>query len=545
MANVKRRVGTHYSDHGSTSKQPIQLLGLFLDVFQSFLVPNNPRASVGTKFEELKPAVASLELAMNHLIANEIDLQSTLETIAIEGLTSVACAKIAVGGGNIQEIYGEWYDIGQVFVESIGLDNLVVDMQVTDPRHFAYIGDRYRIPLKYVLDSPLYHDTDDLTVTHKLNYNEDGSSRVSEITQSGAGRDEYKDYIELWDMYIPDENIIVTVPAMQDKVIREQEWIGPEGGPYELLSFQKIQDNCMPYAPILDLIDLHDLANEVYRKAQNKISRQKTISVVRGGADEDGNRVVAADDGDMIKLDHPDSIKEIAMGGDVERVLPMFLSALDQFDKHSGNLNSLGGLAAQSATLGQDELLARGASGKPARYQNKFTKYTKRILYHIAWHLYNDPFVKIPIVKKLKGSDGVPSWFTPEVAEGDFIEYNIDIDAFSMQDQSPGEKIGKMLPYVTQVLIPAIQSGMAPGAIIHLDKINATVAKYWDMDEINEFVTFGPPSEEKPVGTNPRQAPNTTRTNIRENRSEATQPGQDANLMLQMMQGNQRGPAND
>ena len=73
--------------------------------------------------------------------------------------------------------------------------------------------------------------------------------------------------------------------------------------------------------------------------------------------------------------------------------------------RNAGNLDLLGGLSPQSDTVGQDELLASNASKRIADMQDRVTEFTTRIVKDLAWYLWNDPLIDLPLVKRLDGSD--------------------------------------------------------------------------------------------------------------------------------------------
>jgi hypothetical protein len=80
----------------------------------------------------------------------------------------------------------------------------------------------------------------------------------------------------------------------------------------------------------------------------------------------------------------------------------------------------------------------------------------KRVIRDLGHMLWNDKF------KVMRGSMGVPgaerytvdmTW-TPEDREGDFLDYNFDIDLYSMPYQSPAQKVQAAMQIMTQLFMP-------------------------------------------------------------------------------------------
>ena len=136
--------------------------------------------------------------------------------------------------------------------------------------------------------------------------------------------------------------------------------------------------------------------------------------------------------------------------------------------------------------------------------------------------------------------------FPPEAREGDFIDFNIDISPYSMQDRSPAERVQSMMELMQGVIIPMTpqmaQMGIKPDmqAFLHY------ISKYSNTPEIDQIL--GLMTDEEKAMQNagaepPRQSPVTTRRYIREGRSGQTRQGRDDD-MIRMLMGANPNPSN-
>jgi hypothetical protein len=285
---------------------------------------------------------------------------------------------------------------------------------------------------------------------------------------------------------------------------------------------------------------------KLFRKCGRQAERQKTITGVRTGAEKDGSRVLKASDGDMIGLDDPKSTQEYKYGGVDPQTLAFLIQTKDLASYMWGNLDALGGLSPQADTLGQDQLLTANASKRIEDMQDRTVEFVKDVTTDLAWYLFTDPLIEMPLVKRVPGTDiEIPTAFRAEDREGDFLDYNFDIEPYSMQHQSPGMRIQTLMEIFERLLAPAMPMLEAQGITINFEAFLQTISKYRNMPELQDILVFsGPPQSygEGPVGQPPKQSPVTTRRYERVNRPGATRSGKD-HVLMQALLGQASQPA--
>jgi hypothetical protein len=232
--------------------------------------------------------------------------------------------------------------------------------------------------------------------------------------------------------------------------------------------------------------------------------------------------MVEANDGETIKLDDPNNVAELHTGGINQSTLAFVLVIKDIFSYMGGNLDNLGGLGPQSETLGQDQLLTASASMRIQKMQKEVTTFTTAVLMDLMWYLWYDPNPKQKdVIKKAPGFESVTIAvpFNPEDREGDYLQYNITLEPYSMQHQSPESKLQGIRTVLTEMVQPLLPMMEAQGVTLDIEGLFKTVGKLSNIPELSNFIKFSSPNTAQPVGTSgeARQAPNTTRTNIRKN----------------------------
>ena len=133
--------------------------------------------------------------------------------------------------------------------------------------------------------------------------NEGGDQTADSISQGGDNAvDEYDDFVDLWEIWLPRENKLMVVPSsgmtgtVAGKPLSVSEWDGPEGGPYHRLTFSEVPGNVMGLPAVALWMDLHELVNSLYRKLSRQAQRQKDVFTYPGGSEEDARRVAESSD---------------------------------------------------------------------------------------------------------------------------------------------------------------------------------------------------------------------------------------------------------
>ena len=548
---ILQYVGKHYGEGGTRSRVPINLIELATSIYTMQLVAETPSALVTTKHKQLKPYAYDLELALNHL-SHEIKLGLELEQVVHNSMFSMGIIKHGMELTGAATNHGIWANVDQPFAASVELEDWVHDMGATRFDKVQYKGNRYRLPLDIVQEFSLFDKTarNKLHATQKVAYDEQGDEKLSTMFAGGqVDPDEFVPHVELWDIYLPLEKLLVTFPCEGDDEsppLRVVEWDGPEGGPYKELYYNTVPGQCMPIPPVAYWLDNHELVNTIMLKLGDQVQRQKTVLGVAGAATEDGNRVIVADDGDAIRLDSPESMKEYSFGGPDQMSLGFMIQLKDIFSYMAGNLDALGGLSTQADTATQDQLLHMSSAKRIASMQKKTIEFTSEVMSGLAHYLWHDPLIQIPITRRVQGTDiEIPGVFSAEDREGDFLEYNIKIHPFSMTHVTPAQKLQTLTQVFQTFVVPFAEQLQAQGTEVNFESLLRIIGKYANMDELDSVLNFyGPGSIPGPVGkpsgaaNRPPRAPVTRHISERRNIPGASRQGKDEALAQMLMGGN-------
>ncbi|MDD5011461.1 MAG: hypothetical protein PHQ00_04990 [Phycisphaerae bacterium] len=512
---LKEYVGAHYSDSGATDKVPVNLLELAMNIYLQRLVAQSPAVLVNTDYAKLRETAIRFELAINHLI-KEIDLCKSLELAVTGAMLCMGVVKVGLNHYQI-EVGGVLHDSGQPFCDFVSLDDWVHDMTVDNLENAQYEGNFYYVT-EDEAEAMFPDKIDKLIPVEQQNIESKGHS-ISE--SDPKRREEFRKTIRLLDLWLPKQNLILQCQASDDdsdpisSVLRVIEWNGPERGPYHKLGFSVVESNTIPLAPAMLWRDLHELANRLFRKLGRQADREKTITTVQQGHEDDGRKINECPDGEAVVLGSTGKVEEQHYGGISAQSLGFLLTVKDLYGYLAGNLDMLGGLGPQSETLGQDQLLSASASMRVQKMQKAVYAFTAGIVEDLGYYLWNDPYITIPVTKRVKGFDDISVTvpFGPEQRENDFVEYNIKIEPYSMQYNTPEAKLQGIRTVFSEIIAPMMPIMEAQGITVDFESLFRKISKLGNLPELQDILIYSSPNHERePVGNQPGKAPVTKRT---------------------------------
>lgn len=553
---VRQYVGMHWSEEGYPDRVPVNLISLFVNIYGRSLIAQNPRVMLSTFLKPFKPTVHALEQAINERIEH-IRLADTLQRVVIDALFNMGLAKVALATPSDAAVHSWNLRAGEAFVEHVDEDDFVCDPHARCWEELAWVGHRYRVPIDTVKDDSRNYTKarKDLTPVDDDPFDHVGEEKTSMLgrTYVGGITQEWGSYVDLWEIYLPRHRLVLTLQdeslTVKNEPLRVQKWVGPDSGPYHMLGMQTVPGNFNPKAPIHDLLDTHEAANNAFRKLIRTIERVKENTYVTGGALEDGSRIMKADDGDIIRVDRPEDIKQVVMGGSaIQPVMAVATALKDLFSYLGGNLDIAGGLSPQSKTAHQDEMLNQNSSRVMNDMQQQVIKFTQNVVTALCWYEHHHPLKTHQSQFQLQGAPqfGITRQVTPQQrAQIPFDALKVRVDPYSLKPQTPEGRVQALNQLLTQILIPLSAQLQQQGIVLDLNKYLEKIGQYMDMPDLQEIVTIRQPPAQTGGGDGggdkPGMPPSTTRNYVRENKSAQTQQGTSANAVATMLGHNMGG----
>jgi len=486
--SIRQLVGRNYADDGNELKMPVNFLKLAIDTHVRSLAARSPRALFSTDTAELRPIADNFEIAVN-LIPDEIGLTKTLRRFVLESLFTIGVVR--VGLQRVGKILGVPY--GVPFVEVVTSDDYFVDMSAKNWNQIQFQGHDYWVNEDELLDSELLkkgqRERIENTSSDQSDMGDNGQKRADSIS-SGGSPDEYKRRRHLRDVWLADEGLLVTYEVPGKVLLNQQEWNGPDRGPYHTLGYSDVPGNLLPLPPVAVWKDLHELANVLFRKLGRGAEKFKRCLGFQGNdpAEIDAYRKASDGDGFLWTGAEP---KVLAAGGADPATMEMFLQTKGLFSYFANNLDSIGGLATQSETVGQDKLLSEAAGAQLRQMASNAIDVYGDIFRALAWYEWHDPIKNRVLQKKVSGIDvSIPTQWNRDTKVGSFNQYELKIDVYSLIDDSPSLKLQRLGMIMQQYIVPFLPMIQQMGGSIDFQKVLRLVAKYSDFNELDDIVIF-------------------------------------------------------
>lgn len=511
---VEEYAGAGYGNPGRRPRHEslLNLLNQAVDAYTMSLAANCPRVLVTTTQEHLAYFARHFQEAINNLV-QEIGLEYTLRQAVLDAFFCVGVVKLHLADSVEVEVEeGLWMDPGLPFASNVSLDNWVHDMSATRFDRVKFAADCYRIPF-----ADMQSDIFDQAVAKKLSPTSksrlgNGDERLENISRGEeTDSDDVEPMIDLMDVWVPRDRKIYTF-AMDatrmfsgtGKAVAVMDWDGPELGPYELLSFNDVPENIMPTSPASHLSGLARLANNLMRKQSKDARKQRTVQTFTPAGAPDAKAIQRSDD-DWVPVHDVTQLASLKIGGIDQANQAFLLGVMDMFDRMAGNLTAIMGLGAQADTVGQEQLIHSAASRKEASMQYRVFDFTRRVTRGLGFMLWTDQAKVIPGKIPIDGASAyeVDATWTPEDREGDFSDYDLEIDVHSMAYQSPAQKVNAISQLLTQIYAPLAQLLMSQGGQINLQKLTDLYAEALNLPKLREVVQFTsvPPDGEPSSGS--------------------------------------------
>lgn len=509
MRRARKKMLEHYAAGWYTNKQnfaqPMNLIDRGVGIIAPFLVTNNPKVMVDAKrnMEALKPFARTMELALEHLFSEIKLAQRTLRPAVISSLFCMGITKTGIAREVEIEIGGKWFDSYTPYCDNVDFEDYVGDATARRREEMCIEGNRYLLDEEFVKTSGYFKAYDKLQPDTPLYNDQTRAETISKGTGHGWQLKEIRPKVELIDLYIPKENTIVTIAPMGqgDRILRTVEYDGPEGGPYDLLGYRFFPDTVIPIPPVWTWLDLNSVINRLVSKMKQQAEREKTIGVYSLGAQQDAINIKESIDGDMVGVKNTEDIKEVSFGGINPQAFPFVQYLEQQYSIGSGNLYTLGGRKTGADTLGQEQMLQANASKQLEDMVEQVHEFTKSVTKKLAWYLWTDPLIQIPLIKRV-GELELQVTYSKDEQEGDFLDYQFDIEPYSMQKMSPEMRYQRLIQLISAVVLPTAQMAAAQGSNLNAIELVKEAGRYMDIRNIDVWYNTGMPQD---VQTNPYQ----------------------------------------
>lgn len=541
---IKDYVGSWYAEGGAENKTLVNLINQTARIYTITLAANNPQALVSTPRGDALPFARRFEVNLNKLIS-DMALDQTFRAIVMDAFFCIGCGVVMMTDtdtrfhGLLESEEDVWLDPGQPWFNRVSLDDLILDMPAKELSKMRYCGHRYRADFEKVMDEPGYSKKvkDKLRPTDREHHDTTGAARDIASEHGQAKDDDLKDMIWLMDVWIPENKSIVTMACDQDlEPLIEREWTGSQEGPYKFLSLGDTPDNVIPTSPAVNLKGMHDLQNRLHRRMEADSDAHRIVNTYSPAGADDANRIKDAERNSWVRMNDPKSVGQVEVGGIDQRDMALATFLQTEYDRFGGNLQAMGGLGPQAATVGQEEIVHGQLSKNVADMRLAVVNFASSCILDLGRLMWEDQNLELQTSMPV-GNSGihVRSDWTPDYRIGEFEDYEFRVEPYSMVFKTPQQHLQEYFQVLREIapLWPMFQ---ASGATLNVQVLVNEMARLMNKPEIKQLITFATPADMLGGDQNTvRQAPHTVRETVRKNVGTGGTPEARSNALVQSL----------
>lgn len=496
---ILRSLASGFFQKGYTRTHQINLIDRGVSTLVPFLVEGNPRVLVESRIANLRPWAYITQLAVNFSVENDNLAENVFIPAARNSMVGAAITRTFLPYNRKISYEGEEIKSGKPKVVVIDDSAYIGDVAAKTRQDMVIEGDVYRLPTDYAKELfSKYADwiQPDCKLMEKYS--------AEEISKPDFNRNKLsvRDYTTFIDLYLYDENIIVTImpEGKLAKILRTVEWDGPgegpDAGPYDYLGYKYFPDSIIPLPPAWAWHDLDVTINNLADKMKESAENMKTLFFYTAAAEQIAEKVKNAQHLDTIRIDNFDSIQKVDLGG-VNPEMYNWVNYIEQAFTKAGTPSSdiIAGRGAQAPTLGQEQLVYNNATRIINNFYNRFQSFMESIVRKYCWYFWTNPLVYYPVVRDIPGVGEFPAIFSQVDRVGDFYDFVFKVTPYSTQRMSPEIKYQRLMQFMSQWLLPTAQLAAAQGAKIDIVQATKILGDYAGIDNLNQIYQTAIPDE--------------------------------------------------
>lgn len=491
-----------FFDKGYGREHLINLVDRGVFTIVPYLVEGNPKVMVETLISNLRSWAYTTQLALNFLI-NKMDLADrVLIPLAINSMFGAGITRTFTEYDRIITFDGEVFKSGIPNIKVIHDTDYIGDPSAKTRDDFIFEGDFYKLPTAYAKDLFAGKDkhgnqiADYISADYKLAT--DFSPDLISNPDYDRNRYSTREFTIFQDIYLYDENITVTImpDGKKAKILREVEEDGPKESPYDYLGYKFFPGCSVPIPPAWFWHDLDVSTNVVAKTAREQAEAQKDLILVEPSGKKLGKKAVNAKNMDVLEVKNAkEGVQKISLGGMNTENLGWLAYVETAFNKSGGTSEIMGGRGSDAPTLGQEKMQFQNASRIVNNMHTRFQGCMTSILRKLAYKVWTDPTVYVPLVKEIPGVGNLDVVFSQADKVGDFYEFIFKITPYSTQRMSPEMKYQRLMQFAAQWILPTMPLAAQQGAGFDIPAATKKMADYLGFDDFNQLYTSVIPHE--------------------------------------------------
>ena len=259
---------------------------------------------------------------------------------------------------------------------------------------------------------------------------------------------------------------------------------GPESGPTVLMAFDEVPDEPLPLSVAAQLMGIDYARAKTTAHFIESAHRLRRNHVVDPASVETFARLKRANPFEAI-IGNAQGIATFDTSG----VMPELVAAMEQINAIWNNASGMSSLQSGrqgiADTATEASILQASSQQQIESMQKQSAGAMRDILSHAAWHMLNDPFVQLPLLKRTEQGLDLHVVYDGQMVEGDWADFRFDIEPFAPLPMDKNSQLARLtqvfqvLPGLVQM---ATQAGRDPMAVVD------TIASIYAVDDLRRLL---------------------------------------------------------
>jgi len=477
-----------FYDKGYSREHLINLIDRGVYTIVPYLVEGNPRVTVETLAVNYKPWAYTTQLALNFLLKKMKFADRVLIPAAINSMFGAGITRTFTEYNRVISLDDEVIKSGSPTVKVIHDSDYIGDPLAKTRDDFVFEGDIYRLPTEYakeLFDAKVNGKQVADYICPDVKLATDFSPDKISDPNFNIQKYSLRDTTTFIDIYLYDENVTVTImpEGQKARILRTVEEDGPFESPYDYLGYKYFPNCPTPIPPAWFWHDQDVSMNIVARTAREQAESQKDLLLADSANKDLAQKVESAKNMDVLLTSDPkDSVLPVSFGGMNPSSIPWMGFVEDVFTKAGGTSDIVAGRGAESPTLGQEKMNFQNASRIINNMGTRFHEFMNSIIKKLAWKVWTDPTVYIPVIKEIPGVANIPEVFSQADTVGDFYDFVFEVEEFSTQRMSPELKYQRLMALSSQWILPTLPLAAQQGANFDIPEATKQMAAYLGLE---------------------------------------------------------------
>ena len=490
---LKEFAGPLYGDGVTDGKdRPFATLYAFITVLLPSITTGKIAVDSNPRNQALMVPAREIALAIERVI-EDARLTDEMLGVVMDAVCGFGVLKVgleALPRGRAD--FADWrQDPGLPFGERVSPDSYILGP--CKKREAApFEGDVYRIDREDAYSVP---DVDKDALDRLATFH-DAKREGAETMTPGAGDfDELFPQFEWADIWLPRERAVVTISPRPENgagVLREVDAKDfPEGGPYEMLGYDWVQDNPIPLGCALQMHDLHVFLNRMGRKYVRRIDNLKDVLAV---TDPETGKVRDANDGQIITVTDPKSGQVFSFGGNVAEIGNAIEFMQEQQNRNGPNPELLGGMAGNAPTATQDQMKYATASQRISRMVVTTAQFMTRVIRQFGWYMWNDQ-ARVFLGAENVGNAAIQRQSRPEDRDpAVWGELGLALNAYASATATPDQEYDRYAEMFERFIVPGLPIMASQGTVPDMKTIVSMLAQKRGLKGVEGWFTQSMPA---------------------------------------------------